>query len=141
MKKYEIIKNGKDDYTLKYKDQEINFKSTINIVNELQKVNKKARLNLILDLEEQGKTLKDLVKEEKRDGKTYFDNTNRLELEKIYIEDEQSKVFQDMITKMLGKDLFTLISEMELTTEEEISGFSEELGKVMAGQTPSGKSK
>lgn len=142
MKKYEIIKNGKDDYTLKYKDQEINFKSTINIVSKLQEVNKKARLKLILDLEEQGKTIKDLTKEQKLDGKTFYDNSSKLELEKIYIEEEQAKVFQDVIEEMLGKDLMTLLSDMDITDEKEVEEFSKEIGEIMAGQfgkTPSQK--
>ena len=50
MKKYEFIKNGVDDYTLKYKDKEINFNSNVNIVNNLQDSLSKARMIMIKDL-------------------------------------------------------------------------------------------
>ena len=137
MKKYEIIKNGVDDYTLKYKDKQINFKSTIEIVSKMQEVNKKARINMILDLSQKGMNIKDLIKEEKKDGKTYYDNTNKTELEKIYIEEETSKVFQEEIKNMLGMDLISLLQDIGLTEEEEINNFSTELGQVMIGQFPS----
>ena len=137
MKKYEIVKNGVDDYTLKYKDKQINFKSTIEIVSKMQEVNKRARVNMILDLSQKGMNIKDLVKEEKKDGKTYYDNTNKTELEKIYIEEETSKVFQEEIAKMLGMDLISLLQDIGLTEETEINEFSTELGQVMIGQFPS----
>ena len=137
MKKYEIIKNGVDDYTLKYKDKQINFKSTIEIVSKMQEVNKRARVNMILDLSQKGMNIKDLVKEEKKDGKTYYDNTNKTELEKIYIEEETSKVFQEEIKNMLGMDLISLLQDIGLTEENEINDFSTELGQVMIGQFPS----
>ena len=137
MKKYEIIKNGVDDYTLKYKDKEINFKSTIDVVNQMQEVNKNARVNMLLDITKKGMSLKDLVKEEKKDGKTYYDNTTKTELEKIYIEEETSKVFQKEIEKMLGMTLIEVLKEIGLTEENEINEFSTELGQVMIGQFPS----
>lgn len=137
MKKYEIVKNDVDDYTLKYKDKQINFKSTIEIVSKMQEVNKRARVNMILDLSQKGMNIKDLVKEEKKDGKTYYDNTNKTELEKIYIEEETSKVFQEEIAKMLGMDLISLLQDIGLTEEAEINEFSTELGQVMIGQFPS----
>lgn len=137
MKKYEIIKNGVDNYTLKYKDKQIDFKSTIEIVSKMQEVNKRARINMILDLSQKGMNVKDLVKEEKKDGKTYYDNTNKTELEKIYIEEETSKVFQEEIKNMLGMDFMSILQDIGLTEEEEINDFSTELGQIMVGQFPS----
>ena len=135
MKKYEIIKNGADDYILKYKDQEIKFHSTIDIVNELQKVNKRARLKMVLDLKEEGKTINDLVQEVKKDGKTFYDNSGKLEVEQAYIEEEQGIVFQQAIEKMLEKTLLELITEMGLD-EKEIEEFSTEIGGILVGQIP-----
>ena len=135
MKKYEIIKNGMDDYTLKYKDQEINFHSNIDIVTELQKVNKRARLKMVLDLKEQGYTMNDLTQEIKKDGKTYYDNSGKQEIEKAYIEEEQGLVFQEAIEKMFGKTLLQLMQEMELN-EKEAEEFSTEVGGILVGQTP-----
>jgi len=136
-KKYEITKNGADDYTLKYKDQEIKFKSSIQLVNDIQEANKKARIKMIMELSKEGMSLKDFIKEEKKDGKTYYDNTNKAELEKIYIEQETGQIFMDTIKNMLGKDYQDLISEIGLETEQEILEFSELLGKAIVGRFPS----
>ena len=133
MKKYEFIKNGVDDYTLKYKDKEINFKSNVNIVNNLQDSISKARMNMIKDLAKEGMTIKDLVIERKENGKTYYDNTNKEELEKAYLEKEQSKVFIEIIEKLFGMSVEDLFIDMELTNVEESTQFSEELGKILVG--------
>lgn len=133
MKKYEFIKNGVDDYTLKYKDKEINFKSNVNIVNNLQDSISKARMNMIKDLAKEGMTIKDLVIERKENGKTYYDNTNKEELEKAYLEKEQSKVFIEIIEKLFGMSVEDLFIDMELTSVEESTQFSEELGKILVG--------
>lgn len=135
-KKYQIIKNGKDDYTLKYQDKEINFHSSVQIVKKMQEVSKIARLKMMIELSKQGITIKDLVKEEKKDGKTYFDNSNKEEIEKIFIEQETGQVFQEEIKEMLGMELIELLEDIGLNEEEEIKEFSEELGKVMIGQSP-----
>jgi hypothetical protein len=133
MKKYEFIKNGVDDYTLKYKDKEINFNSNVNIVNNLQDSISKARMNMIKDLAKEGMTIKDLVIEKKENGKTYYDNTNKEELEKAYLEKEQSKVFIEIIEKLFGMSVEDLFIDMELTSVEESTQFSEELGKILVG--------
>ena len=133
MKKYEFIKNGVDDYTLKYKDKEINFKSNVNIVNNLQDSISKARMNMIKDLAKEEMTIKDLIIERKENGKTYYDNTNKEELEKAYLEKEQSKVFIEIIEKLFGMSVEDLFIDMELTSVEESTQFSEELGKILVG--------
>jgi hypothetical protein len=133
MKKYEFIKNGVDDYTLKYKDKEINFKSNVNIVNSLQDSISKARMNMIKDLAKEGLSIKDLIIERKENGKTYYDNTNKEELEKAYLEKEQSKVFIEIIEKLFGMSVEDLFVDMELTSVEESTQFSEELGKILVG--------
>lgn len=133
MKKYEFIKNGVDDYTLKYKDKEINFKSNVNIVNNLQDSISKARMNMIKDLAKEGMTVKDLIIEKKENGKTYYDNTNKEELEKAYLEKEQSKVFIEIIEKVFGTSVEELFIDIGITTIEESENFAEELGKILVG--------
>lgn len=139
MKKYEFIKNGVDDYTLKYKEKEINFKSNVSIVSELQESIARARMNMIKDLAKEGMTIKDLVIERKENGKTFYDNTNKEELEKAYLEKEQSKVFMDIIEKLFGMKLTDLFLDIGFETEQESAEFSEEFGKILVGQfqTPS----
>lgn len=139
MKKYEFIKNGVDDYTLKYKEKEINFKSNVSIVSELQESIARARMNMIKDLAKEGMTIKDLVIERKENGKTFYDNTNKEELEKAYLEKEQSKVFMNIIEKLFGMKLTDLFLDIGFETEQESAEFSEEFGKILVGQfqTPS----
>ena len=63
--KYEIIKNGQDDYTLKYKDKEIKFHSDVELVTKLQSVNEYAKEEMVLSLAERNKTINDLIKKTK----------------------------------------------------------------------------
>ena len=100
MKKYEIIKNGLDDYTLKYKDQEIHFRSNVSIVSELQDVTRRARLKMVQDLAKDGMTIKDLVVETEKDGKTILDHSNKDFIEESYVKQEQASVFQNVIEKI-----------------------------------------
>lgn len=136
-KKYEFVQRGKDDYILKYKDTEIEFNSSVDIVRKMQDAIKNARLNMLMDLGKNHMTIKDLIKEEKKDGKTYFDNSNKDELEQIYLQDAQSKVFMEVVETMFKKKLEDLLTEMELTDTKEIEEFSTELGKIIVGQFPS----
>ena len=132
--KYEIIKNGIDDYTLKYKDKEIKFNSNVDLVTEMQEVNEKARENLIFDLASRNMTVNDLVKKQIIDGKTYYDNSNKEELEKIYIKKETGKVFMKAIKKMLGIEFTELALDIGLITDEEMKEFGEEMGEILVGR-------
>lgn len=136
--KYKIIKNGVDDYTLKYKDKEIKFKSKVGLVSELQEVNKKARLQMIKELAEQGMTIKDLIIETEKDGKTIMDHSNKDFLEEGYIQTMQGEVFLKVIEETLKVDYNQLIQDIGLTTEDEITKFSEEIGSAITGGTPRG---
>lgn len=142
MKKYEFIKNGVDDYTLKYKEKEINFKSNVSIVSELQDSIAKARMNMIKDLAKEGMTIKDLIIERKENGKIFYDNTNKEELEKTYLEKEQSEIFMNIIEKLFGMKITDLFLDIGFETEQESAEFSEEFGKILVGQfqTPSKQS-
>lgn len=131
MVKYEIIKNGMDNYTLKYKDKEINFHSKVGIVRDLQSINKKARLLMVKDLAEQGMTIQDLVKETKQGDKTIYDNSTRNYIEEGYIQDLQGKEFLKAIEEMLGISLEELLVELEISTVEESQKLSIELGKCL----------
>lgn len=138
--KYEFIKNGVDEYTLKYKDKEIKFNSKVEFIKDLQEVNKVARMKMIADLSKQGLSVKDLVKEEKRDGKTYYDNSNKEYIEEAYIQEVQQKVFSDIIKKMIGLSLEEVIMDIGLTEEKEISEFGGQIGNILVGNTaPSGQ--
>lgn len=136
MKKYEIIKNGLDDYTLKYKDKEINFKCSVNIISKLQDTNKKARMNLVMDLAKEGKTIKDLIVETEKDGKIIQDHSNKDFIEEGYLQQAQTEAFNDAVKEMLGSSLEELIFDIGLT-EEEVEEFGVDIGKCMVN-TPRG---
>lgn len=134
--KYQIIKNGTDDYTLKYKDKEINFYADINLIKEIQSANQKAKVRMIMDLSKQGISLKEFVIEEKKDGKTYYDNTNKKELINSYVEEETTNVFNKICKDKFGLELIELIQDIGLN-EDEIEKFSKELSEALLGKTPS----
>ena len=134
MGKYQIIKNGQDDYVLKYKDQEIKFNSNVDIVTELQRAEEIGKQKMIIDLARQGITINELVKEVKKDGKTYFDNSNKDEMMKSYINIERSNLFNKAIEKMVGKSLLDLSMEIGIETEEEANKLSLELGEILVGR-------
>lgn len=133
MKKYEFIKNGVDDYTLKYKDKEINFKSNVDVVNRLQDTVASGRMKMIKDLAKEGLSIKDLTIETKKDGKTYYDNTNKVELENTYIQQEQGRVFKEIIKEVFGMDITELFLDIELD-ESETEEFAKEFGEILTGR-------
>lgn len=141
MKKYEFIKNGADDYTLKYKDKEINFSSNVEIQNDLQGVTERARKKMILELAQNGVSIKDLTKEIKKDGKTYYDNSNKDELEKVYIQEEQAMAWLEIVNKLFNTSFEDLIKDIGITTEKEVQEFGTDIGYILAGQFPSGETK
>lgn len=141
MKKYEFIKNGVDDYTLKFKDKEIKFNSNVDIVTRLQNTVASAKIKMVKDLSKEGLSIKDLTIEKKENGKTYYDNTNKIEIEKTYTEQEQSKVFMEIIEELFRMNIQQLFIEIGLEEEKEAEEFSEELGKIITGNynSPSDK--
>ena len=132
---YEIIKNGTDDYTLKYKDKEFNFHTDIGIIRELQGANKKAKVKMLMDLTKEGMSLKDFSMEEKKNGKTYIDNTNKAELLNAYVEEETAETFNNICKKHFGNDLLGLIQDIGLS-DDEVEKFSQDLAGALIGKTP-----
>ena len=140
MSKYEIIKNGMDDYTLKYKDKTINFNGKVDYAIESQNIVKTARMRMITDLAKEGKSIKSLVIEEKKDGKTLYDNSNKEYIEETYINEVQEEIFNDILKKMLGYTFEQLVLEIGLEDTSDIIKLGEDIGKVISGNyTPSGE--
>lgn len=137
MKKYEFIKNGMDDYTLKYKDKAINFNSKVEYMHDLQDCTKNARLKMVMELAKSGLTVKDLVKEKKVDGKTLIDNSNKEFMEQTFIENEQQIVFDKVSKKLFGLTLSELLVDIGMTEESEANEFFEEFGGILSGNFPS----
>ena len=136
--KYEITKNDLDNYTLKYKDKEFNYKTDIELLKKLQEAPKLARQEMIMDLATKGMSLKQLTIEEKKNGKTYFDNTNRTELENTYIQNKTLEILNDSCKEKFGLNLLELTLDVDFDTQEEQEKFINDLTASLMGKTPSG---
>lgn len=137
MQKYEITKKGIDNYILKYKDKEFGFHTDITMKSKMQGVYKTAKIKMLKDLASEGVSLKQFTIEEKKDGKTYFDNTNKVELEKTYIDEEMANVFNEICKSQFDMDLADLITDVGLEDDKEIERFSKELAQALNGNFPS----
>jgi len=137
--KYQIIKNDLDDYTLSYKDKVFNYKSDVELTSKLQEAPKKARIKMLTDLANEGVSLKKFTIEEKKDGKTYLDNTNKNELEKTYIGEAMLEVIDNTCKKIFDMTFSELMLDVGLDTQEEQDKFASELGSSLMGKFPSSK--
>ena len=134
--KYEFIKVDEDTTKLKYKDKEFEFKRNVKLVSEMQGLVMKARKKLIQDFAKEGQSVKDLTIEKKVNGKTYYDNSNKAELEKIYQEEVTLEYFNDKCVEIFGMRLEDLLQDIGLDTSEEGEKFSQEFIMNLAGNTP-----
>lgn len=125
-----------DDVTLKYKDKEFTFKRDVKLISELQGLVMEARQRMIEDYAEKGKSIKSLTIETKKDGKTYYDNSNKNELEKIYQEKVTLEFYNNKCIELFGMDLTNLMQDIGLTTEDEGSKFANDLLTNLSGNIP-----
>lgn len=140
---YKFTKIDNDTTKLECKingeQHEFEIKRTVELLKELTSATHKSRNRLIKDLAKEGLTKSDLVKEVKKDGKTFYDSSSWDELEQSYYEEENQIILSNVIEKITGYDLITLIMSMGLT-EKEIETFSTELVLALTGtktDTPS----
>ena len=134
--KYQFIKVDEDTTKLKYKDKEFEIKRDVKLVSEIQALVMKARVKMIQDFAKQGLSVKDLTIETKKDGKTYYDNSNKAELEKIYQEEVTLEYFNNKYQELFGMDMTGIIQDIGLEKEDEVSKFSEELVQCLNGSIP-----
>ena len=134
--KYQFIKVDEDTTKLKYKDKEFEIKRNVKLVSEIQALVMKARVKMIQDFAKQGISIKDLTIETKKDGKTYYDNSNKVELEKVYQEQITLEYFNNKYQELFGMDMSSLIQDIGLEKEDEVSKFSEELVQCLNGSIP-----
>lgn len=125
-----------DNVTLKYKDKEFTFKRDVKLISELQGLVMEARQRMIEDYAEKGKSIKSLTIETKKDGKTYYDNSNKNELEKIYQEKVTIEFYNNKCIELFGMDLANLMQDIGLTTEDEGSKFANDLLTNLSGNIP-----
>lgn len=137
-KKFEFIRNGIDDYTLKYKDKEIRFNSKVEFIKELQEVQKNARNKMVADLIKQGMSVQDLIIKKVEGAKTIEDHSNKDYIEQGYIQEEQAKVLDNICKKLFNMDVSTLILDIGFSDEKDIEVFYKEFGDILAGSVPRG---
>lgn len=129
--------NFEDDIvSLKYKDKEFTFKTNVKLISEMQGLVMDARIKMIQDISKEGQSIKDLTKEIKKDGKTYYDNSNKLELEKIYQEKVTLEYFNKKCEEYFKMDLPSLIQDIGLEGEDEGATFTSDLMAYMTGNIP-----
>ena len=134
--KYEFIKVDEDTTKLKYKDKEFIFKSNVKIISEMQSLVMQSRMKMIQDLSKNGQSIKELTIETKKNGKTYYDNSNKEELEKMYQEQITLDYFNNKCIEIFNMDLASLMLDIGLETEQEGSKFSNEFLQHLSGNIP-----
>lgn len=140
---YKFTKIDKDTTKLECEingeQKEFEIKRTVELLKELTSATHRSRNRLIKDLAKEGLSKSDLVKEVKKDGKTLYDSSSWDELEQSYYEEENQIVLSNIVEKITGYDLISLVVEMGLN-EKEIQDFSTELVVALTGtrnDTPS----
>lgn len=133
--KYQF-KADEDNITLSYKDKSFTFKTNVKLISEMQSLIMKSRIKMIQDLSKEGQSVRDLIKETKKDGKTYTDNSNKVELEKIYQEQVTMDFYNNKCEEIFGMDLASLMLDIGLQTEEEGTKFSTDFVSYLSGNIP-----
>ena len=133
--KYQF-KADEDNITLSYKDKSFTFKTNVKLISEMQGLIMKARIKMIQDLSKEGQSVRDLIKETKKDGKTYTDNSNKVELERIYQEQVTMDFYNNKCEEIFGMDLASLMLDIGLQTEEEGTKFSTDFVSYLSGNIP-----
>ena len=124
--KYEFKKIDSDTTELRYKDKVFTIKKDIDLIKRMQECNVKARTKLMIELTKAGMSKKDLVIERKEGSKTYYDNSNFLDVEEAYIQEASQEVYDDICKKYFNMNLTELMTDIGLdfksTTEMESFG-------------------
>ena len=119
---YEFKKISVDDYELIYKkndeEKKIPFKRTVGIAEMLEGITAEAKFKLADFLTKKGKTKDDLViKKVLGNGKIIYDETNYLQLENEFIQEEQTLTLNKIIEKAFGMNIIKLFEELGIDTE------------------------
>lgn len=133
--KYKFERLAEDNYKLTYKDKEFTFKSSVKIISELQSLIVSARKTMITELAKNGSSIKELTKEVKENGKTYYDNSNAKELEKVYQEEATMNYFNNKSVELFNMELQDLFNDIGLEEANEIQQFTTELVQCLSGKS------
>lgn len=132
--KYKFEQISSDNYKLTYKDKTFEFKSDVNSTREMQGLVVKARTRMVMDLAKKGMSIKQLTIETKENGKTYYDNSNVVEMEKGYQEEIMLEYFDTKCIEVFKIPIQELMLDIGLETIEESKQFGMELIKCLTGR-------
>lgn len=132
--KYKFEQLSSDNYKLTYQDKSFEFKSDVNTTKELQSLTAEGRKKMIVALAKEGLSIKQLTIETKVNGKTYYDNSNVVEMEKSYQEEAMLEYFDKKCIQIFGLAIQDLMLDIGLETQEEGKQFGIELIKCLTGK-------
>lgn len=134
--KYEIITKDTDLFELKYKDKSFEFKTDLELKSRLESAAKEGRVKMAVEMTKQGIRPVDLTIEYKKDGKIYYDNSNKVELEKEYQQEAMLVIIDEICEKLFKNKLADLMVDMGLENAEEGQAFMIKLLECVMGTTP-----
>lgn len=132
--KYKFEQLSSDNYKLTYQDKSFEFKSDVNSTKEMQGLIAKARNKMIIDLAKENTSIKDLTIEKKINGKTYYDNSNVIEMEKSYQEEIMLEYFDKKCIQIFKMPIQDLMTDIGLETQEEGKQFGIEFIQCLTGK-------
>lgn len=132
--KYKFEQLSSDNYKLTYKDKSFEFKADVNTTKELQNIVVKGRNKMIIALAKEGMSIKQLTVETKANGKTYYDNSNVVEMEKGYQEEAMLEFFDKKCIEIFKAPLQDLMTDIGLDTVEDGKKFGTELIQCLTGR-------
>ena len=141
MSKYEFKKIDADTTQLIYKDKKFTIKRDVELTKDIQSVYAEAKLQMMEDLTKKGKTKNDYIIVRQENNKTYYDNSNLVELEQYYTNLKSIEIFNKQCEKYFNMPIDEVLSDIGLTTSEEAKIFGSDFANALKGEvkTPSEK--
>ncbi len=130
--KYSFTSIDTDITELTYKDKRFEIHKDVDLMKRMQSIPIKARTAMMLDLSKKGITKKDLVIERKEGNKTYYDNSNLLEVEEAYTNQASVDIIDELCQKYFNMGLAELITDIGLG-ENETEKFGVDLMSAFSG--------
>lgn len=130
--KYEVVEVEEDVIELRYKDKKFQSKRNIELIKDFEDLERKAKIQFVIDLQKDGYTTNDLVKEVKDGNKTYMDYSSLDYLQKEYVDRKRMEFFQDFCKKTTGMGLEELINDIGITPEESLQ-FGLDFAQLITG--------
>ena len=130
--KYSFTSIDTDITELTYKDKRFEVHKDVDLMKRMQSIPIKARTAMMLDLSKKGITKKDLVIERKEGNKTYYDNSNLLEVEEAYTNQASVDIIDELCQKYFNMGLAELITDIGLD-ENETEKFGVDLMSAFSG--------